>query len=203
MPPSPRHPSGSSEAPRVVWEALREQPGGADEELGQLRKAVFVPALRPERIAVAGPSGAGSRGQAWSSQPGGIWFKSSSSGGGAWAGFKAGRGGGGFRRLTGALVQGPVVPVQALGEGARVADGVLEDLRHPAPRPSLPEGDLRLLGYLQQGLSNQEIGSLMHLSLGGVKARMRGLFDRFGVNDRVKLVVEAMRRGVLPPEERG
>lgn len=85
----------------------------------------------------------------------------------------------------------------------RVAAGVLEDLRQAPPGPTLQEGDLRLLRALQQGLSNQEIGRLLHLSLGGVKARMRGLFTRFGVNDRVKLVVEAMRRGVLPDEERG
>lgn len=82
----------------------------------------------------------------------------------------------------------------------RVAAGVLEDLRQAPPHPSLQEGDLQLLRSLQQGLNNQEIGALLHLSLGGVKARMRGLFARFGVNDRVSLVVEAMRRGVLPED---
>lgn len=82
----------------------------------------------------------------------------------------------------------------------RVAAGVLEDLRQAPPQPSLQEGDLQLLRSLQQGLNNQEIGALLHLSLGGVKARMRGLFARFGVNDRVSLVVEAMRRGVLPED---
>lgn len=84
----------------------------------------------------------------------------------------------------------------------RVAEGVLDDLRRPPDPPPTADLDLALLRYVREGLSNQEIAPLLHLSLGGVKARLRSLFARFGVSDRTALVATALQKGVLPPEER-
>jgi pSer/pThr/pTyr-binding forkhead associated (FHA) protein len=55
--------------------------------------------------------------------------------------------------------------------------------------------------------TNQEIADEVHLSLDAVKAHLRGLFGRFGIEHlpqnqkRSRLVAEALQRGVIAPRD--
>jgi two-component system, NarL family, nitrate/nitrite response regulator NarL len=60
------------------------------------------------------------------------------------------------------------------------------------PRPRLAEREVSVLRLLLQGCANKEIATGLHLSESGVKAILRGLFDRLGVRTRSQLVKVAL-----------
>lgn len=82
----------------------------------------------------------------------------------------------------------------------RVLSLFLETVRtQSAPDPLTPrERDvLELVGH---GLSNEEVGKALHLSLSTVKTHLRAMYSRLNTN-RAGLVVEAVRRGLVVPDE--
>jgi DNA-binding NarL/FixJ family response regulator len=62
---------------------------------------------------------------------------------------------------------------------------------------TLAEREQRVLTLLVRGASTAEIGSELFLSQGTVRANIRSLTTKLGVANRVQLVAEALRRGLV------
>lgn len=70
-------------------------------------------------------------------------------------------------------------------------------LRDTAPFIQLSDCERQVLEMIAQGQSNTEIASVMYLSPHTIKTHVRGIFNKFGVDNRVQAVVFALRNGVL------
>lgn len=64
----------------------------------------------------------------------------------------------------------------------------------------LTERERRILELLARGLSAQAIGRELHLSEFAVRGDIRVLTKLLGVTNRVQIVTEALRQGLLTPE---
>jgi two-component system nitrate/nitrite response regulator NarL len=62
------------------------------------------------------------------------------------------------------------------------------DRTRPAAIPKLTERDRALLRHVLAGLTNREIGTLLQISEGAVKASFRLLFEKVNVKSRTQLV---------------
>lgn len=69
------------------------------------------------------------------------------------------------------------------------------------PVPALTTREQHILRLLAQGLSTPRIGRQLYLSESTVRAEIRTLSQKLGVANRVQLVSEALRRGLVPAEE--
>ena len=78
-----------------------------------------------------------------------------------------------------------------------VVDEFRNSRRTPAPEQTLSTREKRLIELVSEGMNNKSIGQELFVSVSTVKNDLRGLFRKFKVSDRTKLVVEAMSRGVL------
>jgi DNA-binding NarL/FixJ family response regulator len=65
------------------------------------------------------------------------------------------------------------------------------------PPEALSSVEIELLRLIAEGLSNREISRRLHWSLGTVKKYVQRLFDKLDVSDRTRVVVEAIRRGLI------
>jgi DNA-binding NarL/FixJ family response regulator len=63
----------------------------------------------------------------------------------------------------------------------------------------LNAADMRVLPLLAKGLSNAEIGRQSGYSAHHVASRVSHMNAAFGTHNRLALVVEAMRRGLVRP----
>jgi len=61
----------------------------------------------------------------------------------------------------------------------------------------LSECERQVLELMIQGQSNTEIASVMYLSPHTIKTHVKGIFNKFGVDNRVQAVVFALRNDVL------
>jgi len=82
-----------------------------------------------------------------------------------------------------------------------------EKSRSTSPQPAsseldlidpLSERELEILQLIAGGLSNQEIGSQLYLSLNTVKAHTRNIYGKLGVNSRTQAAAKARALGILP-----
>ena len=71
---------------------------------------------------------------------------------------------------------------------------------HPLIEP-LSERELEILQLIAGGLSNQEIGSQLYLSLNTVKAHTRNIYGKLGVNSRTQAAARARILGILSPTQ--
>jgi two-component system, NarL family, response regulator DevR len=72
----------------------------------------------------------------------------------------------------------------------------------PTPHPeSFNERERRILTYLAHGMSAQRIGEQLFLSASTVRGEIRGIVQKLRVANRTQAVAEALRRGLLLPEE--
>ncbi|WP_275901218.1 LuxR C-terminal-related transcriptional regulator, partial [Paenibacillus periandrae] len=74
-----------------------------------------------------------------------------------------------------------------------------ESCREPLPgsAPALTNRELDVLQGVAAGLSNKEIADLLVMSAGTVKVHVRNVFDKLGVNNRVKAVAMAAKLNLL------
>jgi LuxR family maltose regulon positive regulatory protein len=83
------------------------------------------------------------------------------------------------------------------------AFGMQKDV-HPSsliPQPlvePLSERELEVLQLLAEGLTNQEIGARLFLSLNTVKVHTRNIYGKLDVHNRTQAVAQARALGVLP-----
>jgi DNA-binding NarL/FixJ family response regulator len=75
-----------------------------------------------------------------------------------------------------------------------LADG--ESLNH-VDDPELSERERRIIESIAQGLSNAEIASELHYAEGTVKADIRSINRKLGVQNRLQIVLRATRLGLI------
>ncbi|MGN0832552.1 MAG: response regulator [Kiritimatiellia bacterium] len=91
-----------------------------------------------------------------------------------------------------------VQAIRTVAEGGRCLSpqiAALYDQHQSSPELSAREREV--LGYVSKGLSNAEIGRLIHLSPETVKIHVRHLFAKLDVSDRAEAVTMAIARGIL------
>ena len=57
--------------------------------------------------------------------------------------------------------------------------------------------EMEVLKLLVKGQSNTEIARVLHVSPSTIKTHIRGIFNKFGVDNRVQAVVFALRHGLV------
>ncbi|MGF1492786.1 MAG: response regulator [Microcoleaceae cyanobacterium] len=109
--------------------------------------------------------------------------------------------------IKGASVERLHAAIQVASEGAtyldpKVAQIVVNHLRPPATEDSekvanLSQRELEVLKLIVEGMSNTEIAAQLFLSPNTIKTHVRGIMNKFAVDDRVQAAVIAMRSGVM------
>ena len=61
----------------------------------------------------------------------------------------------------------------------------------------LTEQEIQILQAMEEGASNKEIADRLHWSEITVKRKVQDIFEKLGVDNRVKAVAEAIRRGLI------
>jgi ATP/maltotriose-dependent transcriptional regulator MalT len=61
----------------------------------------------------------------------------------------------------------------------------------------LSERELDLLGCLSQGMSNQQIGDSLYISLNNVKTHLKRIHSKLDVNNRTEAVARGRELGLL------
>lgn len=64
-------------------------------------------------------------------------------------------------------------------------------------RPSLSEREIEIVRLVAKGFSNDELAERLHLSPDTVKAHLRHVYEKLGIESRVEAVTEAMRTGLV------
>jgi DNA-binding NarL/FixJ family response regulator len=67
-----------------------------------------------------------------------------------------------------------------------------------APALELTPREVEVLRQVARGLSNAEVGRVLHISEATVKTHLLRVFEKLGVSDRTAAVTAAIARGVLP-----
>lgn len=67
-----------------------------------------------------------------------------------------------------------------------------------ATAEALSERELEVLQYMAEGLTNQEIADLLHLSLNTIKVHSRNIYSKLGTHNRLQAVTTARAYGLLP-----
>lgn len=63
--------------------------------------------------------------------------------------------------------------------------------------PELSERELEVLRSMAQGMSNQEIGTVLNISESTVKSHVNRILNKLGVNDRTQAVIISVKRGIV------
>ncbi len=107
--------------------------------------------------------------------------------------------------IKGTTMNGLLVALAAVQEGAvyldpQIARQVLEHLKPPSPKDSIPElsaRELEILRLIVDGMSNTEIAAKLFLSPNTIKTYIKNLMKKLSVNDRVQAAVVALRNGLV------
>lgn len=92
------------------------------------------------------------------------------------------------------------IPRALAGELAVEYLALLEE-RQPAHTLSLTPREQQVLSLLAQGMSAERIGRALYVSESTIRNEIRGLAGKFGVANRVQVVTEALRLGLVSREE--
>jgi LuxR family maltose regulon positive regulatory protein len=60
----------------------------------------------------------------------------------------------------------------------------------------LSERELEVIKLLEQGLANQEIAARLYISLNTVKAHLKSIYGKLGVNNRVQAIAKGRELGL-------
>jgi two-component system, NarL family, response regulator len=82
------------------------------------------------------------------------------------------------------------------GEQVIPAD-VAARLAQRVGEPSLTPREIAVLELVAKGLSNKEIGGVLHTSAGTVKTHLKRIFLKLGVGDRTEAALLAVQRGLV------
>ena len=124
------------------------------------------------------------------------------------------------RRGASGVILGAVLPRQLVSLVRRAASGEailsrqllqsLADRMRPSVEPTqsavgrestdLNAGELQVLRLLAAGRSNQEMAQSLFVTESAIKARLSKMMGRFGVRDRVQLLLAALAFGVVAPD---
>jgi DNA-binding NarL/FixJ family response regulator len=112
------------------------------------------------------------------------------------------------KRISGPELADAVLRVHA-GEQVVLHDLVTDDEYHdvggperlwPGKDDGLTERESEVLSLVAQGLSNLEIGELLFLNVNTVKARLKTLYPKIGVDNRVQAAIWGVQHGFEPME---
>lgn len=78
----------------------------------------------------------------------------------------------------------------------KVASRVLGRMRAPAEE-ALSTREVEVLLEVADGLSNKEVGRVLHISEATVKTHLLHIFAKLGVDDRTAAVTAALERGII------
>jgi two-component system NarL family response regulator len=96
------------------------------------------------------------------------------------------------------LAEEIVSAVRAAAAGKRVIPAaVAVRLAEFTPRIDLTEREVEILRLASKGLSNPEIGRVLNRTEGTVKAHLRNIHEKLGVQDRTEAVTVALTRGII------
>jgi two-component system, NarL family, response regulator len=96
------------------------------------------------------------------------------------------------------LAEEIVSAVRAVAAGKRVIPAaVAVRLAEFTPRIDLTEREIQILRLAAKGLSNPEIGRVIDRTEGTVKAHLRNIHEKLGVQDRTEAVMVALTRGII------
>src|SRR6266704_2101563 len=79
----------------------------------------------------------------------------------------------------------------------KVAPRVIANATNGKPGANLSERDVAIIRYVAGGLTNKEIGGLVHLSAHTLKERLEKIAAVFDVRSRAEIVAEAFRAGLI------
>jgi len=89
--------------------------------------------------------------------------------------------------------------LEAVRHGGSVVDPSLlrATLSEPAAAEPLTPVEQEMLRLVAQGLTNREIGTRLHWSVGTVKKYLQRTLEKLEASDRTQAAVEAVKRGLL------
>ncbi|MBW4442007.1 MAG: response regulator transcription factor [Plectolyngbya sp. WJT66-NPBG17] len=64
-------------------------------------------------------------------------------------------------------------------------------------RPELSERELEVLRLIAQGMSNQEVGTVLGIGESTIKSHVNRILSKLGVSDRTQAVIVAVKRGLV------
>jgi two-component system NarL family response regulator len=79
----------------------------------------------------------------------------------------------------------------------KLAPKLAERLAQRQKRPELSQREMEVLQLLVRGRSNKEIGSTLFITEDTVKAHLKTLFVKLGVQDRTDAAITAIRQGIV------
>jgi ATP/maltotriose-dependent transcriptional regulator MalT len=103
----------------------------------------------------------------------------------------------------------------ASGHSPLYAQNLLASLNSPSSQPSglvfktgahhelvepLSQREIEVLRLIAKGLTNQEIGTRLYISLSTVKGHTTNIYGKLGVNSRTQAVTAAQKLGLLSPD---
>ena len=88
--------------------------------------------------------------------------------------------------------------IRDVNAGKRYVDPIVaQALAERVLQQPLTSREVEVLGMLVKGLSNKEIGSLLHVAEVTVKQHVSHLFQKLNVSDRTQAVTLALQRGIV------
>ncbi|MEV0847127.1 response regulator transcription factor [Streptomyces sp. NPDC049954] len=107
--------------------------------------------------------------------------------------------GAGGTGATGGVTEGTGIPRRLAGSEPQGQGFGGEGPRAAEPPDGLTARETEVLALIGQGMTNQEIASVLHISAATVKTHINNLFAKAGLKDRAQAVRYAYQHGIVTP----